>query len=351
MRYNTIIFSLDKHEFKIDWGKTMPLTILRNDLTQMDVDVIVNAANPQLLSGGGVCGAIFKAAGYQAMNEACQKQAPIQVGEAIITPGFNLKAHYVIHTVGPIYQDGLHQEKQLLEAAYRNSLELAVQNKCTSIAFPLLSSGIYGYPKSEALTIAMDVMRTFLNDHELDITLVIYDHSSFEVSKALLGDIDNYIDENQLEALERFEAVEMSRTLNYPKKLYSSIDETRNEKNVGEWILKVDEGFSPTLLKLIDQKGLSDVDVYKKANLDRKLFSKIRSNPVYAPSKRTVVALSIALELSLSETNALLEKAGYALSHSQRFDLIVEYFIVHKNYDIYQINQVLFMYDQPLLGA
>ncbi len=332
----------------------MPLTILRNDITLMDVDAIVNAANTELLSGGGVCGAIYQAAGAVELNQACQTLAPIEVGQAVITPGFKLKAKYIIHAAGPIYQDGKYHEKDLLIAAYQNSLKLAVKHQCQSIAFPLISSGIYGYPKEEALSVAIDTIKAFLKTHELDVALVVYDHKTYAVSVELLGAVQSYIEEHLIHddynrrTNENVSYREIESRA--PKKLYSAMAED-DQIFLEDWILEADESFSVTLLKLIDQKRMTDVEVYKKANLDRKHFSKIRSNPAYAPSKKTAIALAIALTLDLNETQALLEKAGYALSNSHQFDLIVKYFIVKKNYDIYQINAVLFNYDQPLLGA
>jgi O-acetyl-ADP-ribose deacetylase len=330
----------------------MPLTLIRQDITKMKVDVIVNAANTQLLSGGGVCGAIFKAAGPIELNEACRKLAPIQVGEAVITSGFNLPSKHIIHTPGPIYEDGKHGEKELLRLCYKNSLELALRSHCESIAFPLLSSGIFGYPKEEALQVALDSITDFLKTHELDVYLVIYDKDALKISTSLLGDIESYIDDHYLEEHSEFE----DRNLNMEMVEYSrstSFFEPTQAKSssIDDLIGDLDEPFSTTLLRLIDAKGYSDVEVYKKANLDRKLFSKIRSGNGYTPSKRTAIALAIALELSLSETEDLLKKAGYALSRSSKFDIIVEYFIKEKKYNIQEINVVLFSYDQPILGS
>ena len=166
----------------------MPFTIIRQDITKLKVDAIVNAANNNLKMGGGVCGAIFKAAGEKKLQEACDKLAPINTGEAIITPGFNLPAIFIIHAVGPVYnQWSKEQSKNLLSMAYRNSLKRAIENNCTSIAFPLISSGIYGYPKTEALEVATSTIQDFLKDHDIDIILVVYDKATFSISKELLG--------------------------------------------------------------------------------------------------------------------------------------------------------------------
>ncbi len=352
------------------------MTIVLTDITKMEVDAIVNAANTELKQGGGVCGAIFKTAGAEKMQAACDKLAPIKTGEAVITPGFDLKAKYVIHTVGPVYEKyEKEQSESLLRAAYTNSLKIAVDNKIQSIAFPLISSGIYGYPKEEALRVATSSIKDFITDHDIDVALIVYDKTSFVVSQKLLGEVKNYIDEHYVESRK------VKRTGIFDNKRRSLFDVGKKQSKVEELMLSeselaapavaeeskikrtglpsslehlvgnLDEPFSRTLLRLIDAKGKNDVEVYKRANLDRKLFSKIRSNKNYMPSKRTAIALAIALELSLAETDDLLQRAGFALSHAAVFDVIVEYFIANKKYDIFEINEVLFEYDQPLLGG
>jgi O-acetyl-ADP-ribose deacetylase (regulator of RNase III) len=329
----------------------MPFTIVQQDITKMKVDAIVNAANTELAMGGGVCGAIFKAAGISDMQNACAGLSPIKTGDAVITPGFRLPAKYVIHTAGPIYHGGKSGEEGQLRSCYLNSLKLAVENKCESIAFPLISSGIYGYPKQEALSVATSAIRDFLADHDLDVYLAIFDKTVFAVSEKLLGEVADYIDEYYAEHYK-------IRLRELPDAKYKTVKEADNidyrasapiESTAGagldELVDNLDESFSKTLLRLIDTKGKTDVEVYKRANIDRKLFSKIRTGINYTPSKRTVIALAIALELSLDETEDLLKRAGYALSHSRKFDVIVEYFIINGRYDIYEINEVLFKYD------
>lgn len=341
----------------------MPFTIVRQDITKLKVDAIVNAANTDLAMGGGVCGAIFKAAGALELQAACDKLAPIKTGEAVITLGFGLRAKFIIHASGPVYsQRNKEQNEQLLRAAYTNSLKRAVENNCISIAFPLISSGIYGYPKDEALQVATSAIQDFLKDYDLEVTLVVFDKSSFAVSRELLGAVESYIDEHFFEkhqikrrqlldaekgALE--EALEEEGI--FSPKILESMQAPLARAGIDDFVDNLDEPFSMTLLRLIDAKGKTDVEIYKRANLDRKLFSKIRTSRNYMPSKRTAVGLAIALELSLDETEDLLERAGYALSHSQKFDVIVEYFIVSGKYDIFEINEVLFKYDQPLLGG
>ena len=343
----------------------MPFTIVRQDITKMKVDAIVNAANTDLQMGGGVCGAIFKAAGVLELQAACDKLAPIKTGEAVITLGFGLPAKFIIHAAGPVYKHwNKEQNEQHLHAAYTNSLKRAVENKCESIAFPLISSGIYGYPKDEALKVATSTIQDFLKDYDLDVTLVVFDKSAFTISRELLVAVESYIDEHYIEThqIKRRQLLDVEREAIYESdedvsKYNEPLFEDMLAPSVGapvsldDLIGKLDEPFSASLLRLIDAKEKTDVEVYKRANLDRKLFSKIRTGKGYMPSKRTAVALAVALELSLDETDELLERAGYALSHSQKFDVIVEYFIVSGNYDIFEINEVLFKYDQPLLGG
>lgn len=334
----------------------MPFTIIRQDITKMKVDAIVNAANRDLAMGGGVCGAIFKAASIADMQKACALLAPIHTGEAVITPGFRLPAKYVIHTVGPVYRGGQAGEEEQLRSCYLNSLKCAVQNKCESIAFPLISSGIYGYPKGEALSVATLAIQDFLADHDMDVYLAVFDKTAFEVSEKLLGEVASYIDEHYIEThferrrelldIER-ETIEEANMISYN----ATVEAPTSRAGIDDLVGNLDESFSQTLLSLIDAKGKTDVEVYKRANLDRRLFSKIRTGKHYTPSKRTAVALAVALELSLDETDDLLERAGYALSHSQKFDVIIEYFIINGKYDIFEINEILFKYDQPLLGG
>lgn len=336
----------------------MPFTIIRQDITKMKVDTLVNAANTDLAMGGGVCGAIFKTAGVSELQAACNKLAPIQTGEAVITPGFRLPAKFVVHTVGPVYRGGRRREEEQLRSCYLSSLKRAVENKCKSIAFPLISSGIYGYPKDEALRVAAATIQDFLRAHDLQVYLVVFDKAAFVVSEELLGEVESYIDEHyvaehkltrrELLHVER-EALEEAELISYSNS--APIQDQRIGSGIDDLVGNLDEPFSVTLLRLIDAKGKTDVEVYKRANLDRKLFSKIRTVKGYMPSKRTAVALAVALELSPDETEDLLERAGYALSHSQKFDVIVEYFIVSGKYDIFEINEVLFQYDQPLLGG
>jgi O-acetyl-ADP-ribose deacetylase (regulator of RNase III) len=334
----------------------MPFTMVRGDITKMKVDAIVNAANTSLTMGGGVCGAIFRAAGAPELQAACNKLAPIRTGEAAITPGFALSARYLIHAAGPIYaQWGPDEAEKLLRSAYTESMKLAKQHGCRSIAFPLISGGIYGYPKAGALQAAVSSIRTFLDSCEMDVYLVFYNRSDFTIRKALLDQVDTYL----LEHMGKVDRPNPEETHAWMEEGSDEFDlreqgkmvEASQEKAGLEQLFReMDAPFNMTLLHLIDQKGKTDAEVYKRANIDRKLFSKIRDGKGYTPGKRTILALAVALELSLPETDDLLKRAGYALSHSRKFDLIVQYFLLQRDYDIYKINEVLFEYDQPLLG-
>ena len=347
----------------------MPLIIIRNDITKMQVDVIVNTANPRPVVGGGVDRAIHRAAGLELLL-ARREIGDIATGKAFITPGYRLLAKYVIHTVGPVWQGGGHGERELLAACYRNSLALAEVHACHSVAFPLISAGIFGCPADIAITTAVQAIRDFLQQHEceMDVYLVVFDKKSFQLSDSLFEDVKSYLDEHYVEErLEReYRGDDRERRLREIMPSAQSCDDrlmeapcvlpskspmAEQERSLDDWLETMDDTFSESLLRLIDRKGKKDPEVYKKANVDRKLFSKIRNNPDYQPSKRTALAFAVALELNLDETRDFIGRAGYALSHSSKLDLIVEYFIVHQEYDIFIINETLFAFGQPLLGC
>ena len=331
----------------------MPLEIVRNDITKMTVDAIVNAANESLLGGGGVDGAIHYAAGPELLAE-CKTLGGCKTGKAKITGGYNLPAKYVIHTVGPVYEDGRHGEKALLESCYRESLTLAKEHNCETVAFPLISSGVYGYPKDQALKVAIDVISDFLLENEMKVYIVIFDKAAYKISEKLFSDIAEYIDDNYVD--EHTDYRRESMRLNMPMQSIMAADMCEckamaTDDDLDKIIKRIDESFSQMLLRKIDEKCMTDAECYKKANIDRKLFSKIRSDMHYKPSKPTAIAFAIALELSLEETEDMLKKAGFALSHSNKFDIIIEYFISKGNYNIFEINEALFAFDQSLLGA
>ena len=339
----------------------MPFEIVRNDITKMDVDAIVNSANPHVLIGAGVDSAIHEAAGPE-LFEARRLIGDIPVGAAVATPGFKLNADYVIHTVGPVWRGGTEQEKQRVKECYKNSLELAHEKGCKSIAFPLISTGTYGFPKAEALGIAVSIVSEFLLQHDMNVFLVVYDPKAYALSEKLFSAVTEYIDDNYIEEhhiknnqgrrrqevdVGYYEPMGSLVRVNEEYDAYSS----KAERNLDDLIDELDETFSQSLLRHIDEKNKSDVEVYKKANVDRKLFSKIRSNKDYRPSKVTAIAFALALELNLDETKDLIGRAGFALSHSNKFDIIIEYFIDQENYNVFEINEVLFGFDQVLLGV
>ena len=331
----------------------MPFEIVRNDITKMKVDVIVNAANKSLLGGGGVDGCIHRAAGPELLAE-CKLLNGCETGSAKVTKGYHLPCMYVIHAVGPRWIDGNHREKELLESCYTTSLRLAKEYGCKSIAFPLISSGIYGYPKDQALRIAVEQIRKFLLDNEMMVYLVIFDRKAYEISDRLYSDIATYIDDRYVDehsdslSLQRVRFREYENTCLKEESVPLS---SANQKTIKDWLDGIDESFSEMLLRKIDESGMSDAECYKKANIDRKLFSKIRSDKLYKPSKPTVLAFALALELSLEEMQDMLAKAGFALSHSSKFDLIIEYFVKQGNYNVYEINEALFAFDQSLIGG
>lgn len=339
----------------------MPFRIVRDDIVNLKVDAVVNAANTELRMGGGVCGAIFRAAGADALRAACAPLAPIRCGEAAITPGFLLNASFIIHAAGPIYNGGQNGEARLLRSCYTNALRVAQQSGCASVAFPLISSGIYGYPREEALEIATSAIGDFLlhEDEGMTVILVVFDKESFVLSTKLLGEVAAYIDERYVE-----DRIPRERNREFldpefrfagprelPKADRRAAPQESAPADLDSLVGSLGASFSQTLLHLIDGRNRTDVEVYKRANLDRKLFSKIRTVENYTPSKRTALALAVALELDLDETRELLRRAGYALSPSRKFDVIVEYFIANRRYDVLEINEVLFHYDQPLLGG
>ncbi len=331
----------------------MPLQIIRQDITKMKVDAIVNAANSTLLGGGGVDGCIHRAAGEKLLAE-CRTLGGCETGNAKITGAYNLPCKYVIHTVGPVYQGGDHREKSLLESCYKKSLELAKKHNCESVAFPLISSGIYGYPKDKALKVAIDVISDFLLENEMTVYIVIFDKKAYQISEKLFSDIAEYIDDRYVDEHTDYRRESMRLNMSMPSVVMADLCECkamRMSDSLGKRLDQIDESFSQMLLRKIDEKGMTDAQCYKKANIDRKLFSKIRGDVHYKPSKTTAIAFAIALELSLDETEDMLKKAGFALSHSNKFDIIIEYFISKGNYNIFEINEALFAFDQSLLGA
>lgn len=335
----------------------MPLQIIRNDITKMKVDAIVNAANSSLLGGGGVDGSIHRAAGPELLAE-CKTLGGCKTGSAKITMGYRLPCKYVIHAVGPRWRGGKHGEREKLVSCYRTSLALAKEHGCETVAFPLISSGIYGYPKDQTLKVAIDTISDFLLENDMTVYIVIFDRKAYQISEKLFSDIAAYIDDNYVDEHTDSRSMQMMRlemlSQEEPEEVSFGAPPApmaASARTLDDALSQIDESFSEMLLRKIDEKGMTDAQCYKKANIDRKLFSKIRSDRLYKPSKPTALAFALALELPLDETKEMLMKAGFALSHSNKFDIIIEYFIEHGNYNVFEINEALFAFDQSLLGA
>lgn len=316
----------------------MPFQIMRNDITRVAADAIVNTANPQPLVGGGTDRAIYEAAGCEALLAARREVGALSPGEVAATPAFALPARWIFHAVGLCWQGGTQGEEATMRRLWRNTLALAEEKGCACIAFPLMGAGVYGFPKEKALDIALSEIGRFLLTHEMQVILVVFDREAVAVSEQMLGEIDAYIDEHTVMALhdKEYQGAERARL--------------RGEQPLDEVVAWAGAGFRERLFALIDASGLDDVTVYKRANIDRKVFSRIRCKPDYTPSKKTAVALAVALELDLPAMQDLLARAGMALSPNDRFDLIVSYFVAKGIYDSATINLALFRYGQPLLG-
>jgi len=388
----------------------MPFHIIRDNITRVHADAIVNTANPEPVYAGGIDSAIYHAAGRDRLLAERKKIGRINPGQAAFTPAFALHAKYIIHTVGPVWQGGDRGEFELLASCYRNSLGIARRLGCESIAFPLISTGVYGFPKDRALEIALREISVFLEKSEMDVTLVVFDRKSFDLSAGLAADIrqyisDNYVTEQTAEEYaidDQYFGQSLNQTLRpaapgelqkrsarhrrlespsrksdakdsspqgekpdyllreegaayEPDQSVSSVSSAparpRPQRSLQDVMSQVGESFQECLLRLIDQRGLTDAQVYKRANIDRKLFSKIRCNPHYIPRRKTIISLAVALELNIDEMTDLLLKAGIALSPGSKFDLIIRYCVENQIYDSMTINAILFDYDQPLLGA
>ena len=346
----------------------MPLQIIRQDITKMRVDAIVNTTNEEMVGYSGVDLAVHEGAG-PLLDAECAKIAPLGLGTAKITKGYNLDAKYIIHTSGPVWHGGLVGESIILRSCYIESLKLAVANGCKSVAFPLISSGAYGYPKDQVLKFAIQVITEFLYNHELLVYICVFDRTSYEFSKILFSEISEFIDDDYLgcheddgvadvRALEdTIFADEMlcEECFDAAPKMMTPCKAEKSSiagKSLHEYMKAMDKSFAYKLFDLIDERGMTDVECYKKANVDKKTFSKIKCNPqTYKPSKQTAGAFAIALKLDLDETQDLLASAGLTLSRSFTFDKIIRYFIQKEVYDIFEINEALFEFDQVLLGC
>jgi O-acetyl-ADP-ribose deacetylase (regulator of RNase III) len=333
----------------------LPLSILHGDITKVSADAIVNAANSALQQGGGVCGAIFAAAGERELAAACSKIGHCAVGEAVATEAFRLNAKHIFHTVGPLWRGGESGEEEQLRACYRNCLKLAESMQLKSVAFPLISSGIFGYPKEQAFSVAVSEIGRYLLNAEINVFLVIYPKKPVEAKDARFQLLNEYLrssDSMQTGSTVCCSAEPRCGAAPAPAQKKAVLDPLRQfSSSLIRALEQKEETFSQRLLRYIRERNLFEPEVYRRANLDRRLFSKIRGNPSYQPSKSTALALAVALRLNLEETEDLLRRAGYALSPSSRFDLIVVYYIKKGNYDIFEINETLYAFDEGQLGA
>ena len=342
----------------------MPLQIIRQDITKMRVDAIVNTTNEEMIGYSGVDLAIHTIAGAE-LDAECAKLAPLGLGQAKISGAYGLPCKYVIHTSGPVWRGGLVGESIILRSCYIESLKLAVKSGCRSIAFPLISSGVYGYPKDQVLKFAIQTITEFLFDHELTVYLCVFDKESYSFSQKLFSDIqefinDEYVDEHDEDFYEAFDGsideMPMAKCIQAPMCADAMMPRKRETssaagKSLREYMKQMDRSFQEMLFDLIDESGTTDVECYKKANVDKRTFSKIKSNKDYKPSKQTVIAFAISLQLDMDTTQELLATAGFTLSRSKVFDKIIRYFIHNGNYDIFEINEALFEFDQQLLGV
>lgn len=366
----------------------MSFEIINKNIAEVQVEAVVNSTNSKLLMSEGVCGSIFSLAGEKELQEECNKIGFCDTGDAVITKGYNLEAKYIIHAVGPVWNEGKDSEAEYLKKAYESSLKLVKDYNIKSVAFPLISAGAKGYPKREALDIATSVIKEFLeNNDDINIYLAVLNREDIIIERELRRNIRifknavrNFVvifgkkDKCKENIFNLDEIMDMFSDFGCFGGVFPDVfgggsnnkkDERKNEtskdtitkkkevfkNNLENKLENKKESFSEYLLKLIDDKGKTDVEVYKKANIDRRLFSKIRTEKNYSPKKSTVLSLAIGLELSLEETEELLKRAGYSLSENCNFDIIVAFFIENKIYDIFKIDETLFYYKEKLLSS
>ena len=425
----------------------MPFKIVRNDITKMNTEAIVNTANEYPVAGPGCDSAVYKAAGYEELLAyRTEKIGVIPEGEVFITPGFALSAKYIIHAVSPLYISGDEGEEEKLRSCYRKSLALAKEQGIRSIAFPLISTGSFGYPKEEGLRIALDEINAFLLGNEMEIYLVVFGEDTTALGTKLYPDLEAYIDRNYVDEklVEEYGApyfdgngtngtIDRRRPDHLPgsvgsygmhaapgapgaynaaapsyaappmperekpsrresifrrrrrrkeeevsiREAYSvgqafeedvceasyeapevkepeaqeapsKFDTTElpdvlefaeaHESKLEERMRHLSDTFSEYLMYLIGEKHLKNADVYKRAIIDRKVFSKIKNNPDYHPQKLTALCLCVGAMLNLDESKDLLARAGYALSPCDKTDIIFSYFIENEIYDMIELD-------------
>ena len=345
----------------------MPLQIIRQDITKMQVDAIVNTTNEEMVGYSGVDLAIHTIAGSE-LDAECAELTPLGLGEAKISKGYGLSCKYIIHTSGPVWRGDLNGESAILKSCYIESLKLAVKNNCKTVAFPLISSGVYCFPKDQVLKFAIQTITEFLFENELTVYICVFDKESYSFSQKLFSDIQEFINDDYAEEHDDdfydscddewndrndiFLKSEASKTIHIDACTLSknawSFD---GDESLKDYLQQMDKSFQEMLFDFIDEKGMTDVECYKKANVDKRTFSKIKSNKDYRPSKQTVIAFAISLQLDLDQTQDLLATVGFTLSRSSVFDKIIMYFILNGNYNIFEINEALFEFDQVLLGV
>lgn len=346
----------------------MPLKILRNDITKMSADAIVNTANAHATVGSGCDHAIYHAAGYdELLKYRTEKIGFVPEGDAFITPGFKLNCKYIIHAVSPFFMDGKSDEEEKLRSCYKKCLQLAVKKEVKSIAFPLISTGGFGYPKEEGFRIAVDEMNAFLMKHDMMIYLVVFDSKAATLGSRLFPDLESYINQNYVDIKQQEEYCGMSAAV-LPSEGYAERRRAaaryescpgmakedfdfyeKHESALEERMRHISDTFSEYLIYLIDSRGMNYPDVYKRALVDKKVFSKIKNNPDAHPKKMTAMCLCVGAKLNIDQTRDLLARAGYALSPCDKTDIIFSYFIENHIYDMIELDIQLEEHGLPCL--
>ena len=349
----------------------MPFKIIRDDITKVKADAIVNPANPEPVIGGGVESAIYEAAGKEKLLEARKELGRLQPGKVGVTEAFNLAAKYIVHVSGLYWKGGNSFEARCLKECYEKALKAALDKGCKSIAFPLLGTGTYGFPKDIGLDVAVSTFTEFLEEYEMDITLVVFGNDAVNVSGKLVDEVRSFVDDKYVkEALEteykedrnieRYALPNERFHLLLKEETYDVLDnactkDTSSAKQPGslEAALKniYKESFEKHLQQLINKKGLRNSEVYAAANISKQYFSKLLKGQV-KPSKDKMLALAVGLRLNMDETADFLRIGGYALSPISQTDTVVEYFIRKQEYNVLKINIVLFDYGlEPLTNG
>ncbi|MCR4896493.1 MAG: macro domain-containing protein [Lachnospiraceae bacterium] len=330
----------------------MPLQIVRNDITKVKADAIVNSANPDPIFGAGVDGAIYSAAGKAKLMMERKKIGPIMPGEVAVTPAFDLQAKYILHTVGPAWHDGNHGEYEILRSCYAKSLEKARELKCKSIAFPLIATGVYGFPKDAALEIALSQIQSFLLAHPMRVLLVVFDQAALQLSKNLTDSVREYVSEHYVNEVERgyrqrnYDAYRRRTEAVFLEEM--QVPKLSSKAGMDSLLSGVEKTFQEKLFEIIDARGLTGPQAYGDY-VSRQVFHKLQTNMDYRPDKYTTLAMCLALHLSLEETLDMMGRAGWTLSPSSKMDVIVKACIVNGEYNRHKIDILLNDYGLPEL--